>query len=252
MIQPMLAHTAPPDLDPAGWWMTEKLDGVRAIWKGCAFMSRNWNRFFAPATFLDGMPTNLPLDGELYMGRQMFQSTVSKVRRHDDPWVGLKYVAFDTFPTPTANTYEERLDVLRQAAFPPQVEVLYPVLCTGRNHLISFHDEIKAQGGEGVMLRRAGSAYTSGRSWDLLKVKTVHMAEAVVVDHLKGQGKYWQHTGSLLCSWGNKIFQVGTGLTDDMRIKPPPVGSIITFSYFELTRDGNPRFPVFVAVRDYE
>lgn len=42
---------------------------------------------------------------------------------------------------------------------------------------------------------------------------------------------------------------VGTGLSDAERNDPPPVGSIVTYRYQELSNDGVPRFPSYVGVR---
>ena len=65
-------------IDITGWWMSEKLDGVRAYWDGKQFLSRLGNRFHAPPWFVEGFrPT--PLDGELWGGRKLFQRTVSIV-----------------------------------------------------------------------------------------------------------------------------------------------------------------------------
>ena len=79
----LLAETWTPDADVNGWWMSEKLDGVRAYWDGKQFFSRQGNRFYAPDWFLAGLP-NMPLDGELWLGRKAFQRTVSIVRRQDE------------------------------------------------------------------------------------------------------------------------------------------------------------------------
>jgi DNA ligase-1 len=45
----LLAETWESELNPAGYLMSEKLDGVRALWDGQRFLSRQGNRFFAPA-----------------------------------------------------------------------------------------------------------------------------------------------------------------------------------------------------------
>src|SRR5829696_5472341 len=73
--------------DLAGWWMSEKLDGVRAYWDGRRLISRLGNTFHAPDWFLEGFPES-PLDGELWIGRKQFQRTVGIVRRQDrsDHW----------------------------------------------------------------------------------------------------------------------------------------------------------------------
>src|ERR1700730_1201552 len=81
--------------DLAGWWLSEKLDGVRAYWDGKSLTSRLGNRLHAPDWFLTGLP-DIPLDGELWIGRKSFQRTVGIVRRQDksDLWKEVRYVAF--------------------------------------------------------------------------------------------------------------------------------------------------------------
>ena len=72
--------------DPTGWWMSEKLDGVRAWWTGSALLSRLGNTINAPAWFTAGLP-KVPLDGELWCGRGQFTEAVSIVKnaaRQDD------------------------------------------------------------------------------------------------------------------------------------------------------------------------
>src|SRR4030095_7170834 len=78
----LLAHPWESHVDLTGWWMSEKLDGVRAYWDGKHFISRLGHRFHAPAWFTAGLPET-PLDGELWGGRKNFQRTISIVRRQD-------------------------------------------------------------------------------------------------------------------------------------------------------------------------
>src|SRR5258705_13173354 len=79
--------------DLAGWWLSEKLDGVRAYWDGKSLISRLGNRFHAPDWFVEGLP-EIPLDGELWIGRKVFQRMVGIVRRQDktDLWQQVCYV----------------------------------------------------------------------------------------------------------------------------------------------------------------
>jgi DNA ligase-1 len=109
---------------------------------------------------------------------------------------------------------------------------------------------VEALGGEGLMLRKPGSRYEVGRSFSLLKVKTFHDAEARVIEHLPGEGKHKGRLGALSAELGDGTkFSVGTGFSDAQRENPPPVGSIITFRYQELSDRGVPRFPSFVRLR---
>src|SRR5437870_2410834 len=117
----LLAETWDNALDPAGWWLSEKLDGVRAFWDGKQFWSRLGNLFHAPDWFTKGLP-NTPLDGELWLGRKKFQRTVGIVRRQDksDHWKEIRYVVFDA--PKLDKGFEERLEFVRevvQANTPP-------------------------------------------------------------------------------------------------------------------------------------
>ena len=101
------------------------------------------------------------------------------------------------------------------------------------------------------MIRRPGSPYRTGRSRDILKVKSFYDTEAVVVAHIGGKGKYTGKLGALLVELPNKIrFKIGTGFTDKERACPPPVGTTITFKYKELNPSGVPRFASFIRVRE--
>ena len=78
----MLAQVYDPDkVEPTGWYMSEKLDGVRCYWDGKSLYSRNGNIFYPPDYFVKALPKNFALDGELWTKRDDFQNCVSIVRR---------------------------------------------------------------------------------------------------------------------------------------------------------------------------
>src|SRR5689334_23215293 len=168
----LLAESWDNAADLAGWWVSEKLDGVRAYWDGTQFLSRRGNLFHAPAWFVAGLPA-VPLDGELWLGRKQFQRAVSIVRRQDkcDLWKEITFVVFDA-PAHAAG-FEDRLafvaDALR-AAKPRYARAHDHVRCTGADHLRRELARVEALGGEGLMLRRPGSVYAAGVSATLLKV----------------------------------------------------------------------------------
>lgn len=252
----LLAHTfadMQPPVDPSGWLMSEKLDGVRAWWDGKGFVSRLGNTYLAPTWFTAGLP-DFPLDGELWLGRKQFQRCVSIVRRQDrsDAWKEIRYVVFDA-PAIDA-PFEDRLEQCR-AWFDkarPAYATFHPHRpCKDVADMQAELQRIEALGGEGVMLRQPGSHYVAGRSTTLLKVKSFRDAEARVVGHSKGAGRHAGRLGALEVELPDGTrFSVGTGLSDAERTAPPAIGSIITFRYQELSDDGVPRFPSFVAVRE--
>ncbi len=248
----LLAESWTPDVDVSGWWQSEKLDGVRAYWDGQQFLSRQGNRFFAPHWFVAGLP-QMPLDGELWLGRKAFQRTISIVRRQDasDQWRHLRYVIFDA--PGCAGVFENRLAFMegRLAELRPAfAEPLHHYRCRDSTHLQDELNRIETLGGEGLMLRQPGSRYEAGRSSTLLKVKRFHDAEARVIGHLPGSGRHKGRLGALAVVLPDGTeFAVGTGFSDAQREHPPEVGSLITFRYQELTDRGVPRFPSFVRGR---
>ena len=248
----LLAHVWDNEQDLAGWWMSEKLDGVRAYWDGQRFLSRTGNVYYAPKWFTAGLP-NTPLDGELWLDRKAFQRAVSIVRRQDmsDDWKQIRYLVFDA--PAHGGTFEARVQHYHQfiERQKPAYTLAHPhEPCRGVDHLRSELKRVEALGGEGLMLRRPGSLYEAGRSYSLLKVKSFFDAEAKVVGHQAGTGRHKGRLGALLVELQDGTpFAVGTGLSDAERDAPPPVGSIITFRYQELSDGGVPRFPSYVGVR---
>lgn len=113
-ISVMLAQTYDPDRDdPTGWSMSEKMDGMRCYWNGKRMYTRNGNRIFAPNEWTAHLPEDVAIDGELWSGRDNFQSIVSIVRRHEpdsDKWKEIKFMAFDG-PLIKGN-FRQRLKVL--------------------------------------------------------------------------------------------------------------------------------------------
>ena len=93
----MLAQVYAPGIDVSGYWVSEKLDGVRAYWDGTRLVSRGGHGIRAPAWFVASFPSE-PLDGELWMGRGRFEELSGTVRRlesDDDVWREVRYLVFD-------------------------------------------------------------------------------------------------------------------------------------------------------------
>jgi DNA ligase-1 len=251
----LLAENWTNDVDLSGWWMSEKLDGVRAYWEGTQFLSRQGNRYHAPDWFVEGLPQT-PLDGELWIGRKKFQRTTSIARRQDKPdlWSELRYVVFDA-PAHDAD-FETRLAFVQDLLLskkPPYTVFHAHELVKDLEHLRGELARIEALGGEGLMLRQPRSRYAVGRSSTLLKVKSFRDADATVIGHEKGAGRHKGRLGALLVQLDNGTkFKVGTGFSDAERGNPPPIGSVITFRYQELSDGGVPRFPSYVCTRSDE
>lgn len=250
--QLLLANVWNPSIDPTGWWMSEKYDGLRGYWDGRKLWSRKGNLIHAPDYFLAELPRDVALDGELWIGYGKFEETASIVRS-ETPGDGWKRVRFMVFDAPQAKgTFEERMQFLRTTL--PEgnrfVKVVAQERCQGVAQVLAQRDRVVRLGGEGLMLRQPESMYEAGRSATLLKVKPYDDAEATVIAHEPGQGKYRGKLGALrVRTDDDREFSIGSGLSDAQRESPPPVGTVITYRFRGLTAKGMPRFPSFLRIR---
>lgn len=234
--------------DATGWWMSTKLDGMRAYWTGRKLLSRDGNEIFAPAWFTEGLPA-IALDGELWLGNNAFQETISILKSGDqEGWRRIRYMVFDA--PEYGGEFEQRytyLDHLLVAAGLSHVQIVPQTECRGADHIRRALAEVEAAGGEGLMLRQPGSHYEGKRSGTLLKVKSFHDAEARVVEHQPGKGKHRGKMGAITVKLDNgRTFNLGSGFSDLDRANPPAIGSVVTFRFQELTSAGIPRFASFV------
>lgn len=237
------------DIDPKGWWLSTKLDGCRALYRDNNFISRQGNIFHAPEFFKFNVPDGMECDGELWLGKQSFEKTMSIVRSFDagDRWQTIRYVIFDAPNHP--GTFEERIIYLKSLVLPPHVIVHPHIECGGKNELLTELKKASAAGEEGLMLRQPGSLYEGRRSNTLLKVKLFEDMEAVVRAHEPGKGRHKGRLGGLIVALDNGVeFHLGTGFSDAERNNPPPIGSRITFTYTGWTTEGKPKCTSFLRV----
>ena len=251
----LLANIYQPGISLEDYWVSEKLDGVRAYWNGTHFVSRQGNVFHAPEWFTGVLP-EMALDGELWLGRGEFERLSGLVRRRspdDASWLGVKFMIFD-LPGHTA-VFDERLRRLKDivtAIKALHVQLVEQFKVSDHEVLMEKLDELVSRGAEGLMLHLGSSVYKNGRSDDLLKLRKYFDAEAVVIRHVPGKGKYKGMLGSLEVETPEKNrFKIGSGFSDDERRNPPAIGSIITYKYFGLTKKDIPRFASFMRVRKY-
>ena len=251
----LLAEKYSQDIDLGAYWVSEKLDGVRAFWDGERLISRGGNIFAAPSWFTTDFPA-VPLDGELWVGRGQFEKTVSIVSRHapHDGWRQVRYMVFDLPKDP--GTFDERLHNLRAAVGASSSEflaVVPQIKVPSHKALLERLDAVVANGGEGLMLHRGDSRYRGGRSADLLKLKKFDDAEGVVIAHNPGRGRLEGLMGSVtIRTEQGVVVKVGSGFSDAERRNPPPIGATITFRHQGFTASGKSRFPVFWRIRSDE
>lgn len=250
--------------DPMGYFMSEKLDGYRALFyngpNGAQLLSRNNKPFNAPKWFLDSISNKLPvntlLDGELYTKRGNFEGmgVVRKKVPVDSEWRKITFMVFD-LPLVHA-PFKERYGLLKKMLVNiPNVKLVEHIEIKNQNQFEKLHKKLVSNGAEGTMLRHPDSYYENKRSNMLLKVKDFNDDEAIIESMDFGDGKNSNVMGHLVVRWAphaNKLykgtFDVGGGFTDEQRKNWKKLfrkGTMITIKYFEIQKSGKPRFPIF-------
>jgi len=249
-----LAKTYQDNIDLKQYWVSEKLDGVRAYWNGHQLISRQGNPYPAPVWFTKDFPAKA-LDGELWLDRQQFQALLSIVKKKkaiDKEWKTVRYFVFDL---PHSNKpFNQRLIELEKtisSSNSPYLKAVKQYQLNDKTALLKELDRIVSIGAEGLMLHKADSYYQAGRNNDLLKVKPYYDAEATVIKHIGGKGKYTGLLGSLLVETTEGVqFKIGSGFSDQQRKYPPKIGDVITYKYYGKTLKGIPRFASFLRIRE--
>jgi DNA ligase-1 len=250
----LLAETVGRNTEVSRYLVSEKLDGVRAFWDGHRLRSRGGKTFDAPSWFMEKFPAQ-PLDGELWAGRGRFErlsGIVRKAKPADAEWREVRYMIFELPDAP--GDFRERAHRLRQIAEEagvPWLQAVEQIEVKNRQALERKLTDVVRAGGEGLMLHRADAPYSTGRNGDLLKMKPFDDAEALVVGHIPGKGKYRGMLGALRVRTRDGIeFSLGIGFSDAVRRNPPAIGATVTYRYRGLTRRGLPRFASYYRVRN--
>ena len=276
--KPMLAYpVSDKPIEYSKISMQPKLDGVRCLiqydagrvtaysrtgkeWKNIDHILLNLYKFF------DKYP-NIILDGELYNHdlKNDFEKIISLVRKQKpddiDALESRDMVQFHCYDIIDETlTFEERNYFINKHVKPSYCVHHVPTRAVGDKNLAKMiHKQNLKNGYEGSILR-TNDVYKCGRSWSLRKFKDFSDAEATIIGYLDGKGK---RTGTL----GKFIMQDDEGIEfgcppgkgysyKDLKIMLDNIGDYIgqraTFTFFERTKAGSYRHPLFKCIRDYE
>ncbi|MGX9416139.1 DNA ligase [Vibrio sp. WJH972] len=234
--------------------VSEKLDGIRAIWTGQGLITRRGNPIIAPSWFTQDLPP-FALDGELWASNLSFeeiQSTVLTLQPNDNMWQSIQYHIFDRPDTqqPFAVRYKNLEQWFSGIRLKDHLRLVSHHKVSDTTQLNRLFNEVITRGGEGLILRDPDTTSINGRQQGMLKLKPYQDAEATVIGYRAGKGKYTGLVGSLIVRDSNNVeFAIGSGLSDKLRLTPPEIGSQITYRYQNLTQKGKPRFARFLRVR---
>lgn len=238
----------------ANWLISEKFDGVRAYWDGEQLLTRSGYPINTPPGFTEGWPGQ-HLEGELWIGYGEFSRLAGVIQRHHTQpaeWKSVRFMVFDLpqWPGTFANRHQQLQTLITTSARFPHLQLIAQHPGQDRDALEKELEQVLSRGGEGLMLHRASALHQLQRTSDIRKLKPFQDADATVLAHLPGQGKYTGMMGSIRVELedGTRM-KIGSGFTDLERATPPPVGSTITFRYNGLTRHGKPRFARYLRIR---
>lgn len=238
-------------IDITQYFVSEKLDGIRAYWDGKYLWSRQGIIIRAPHSLTSELPV-VPLDGELWLGRGGFEEISGLVQRNDPDHSSWNKVSFAVFDAPyLSGTFKERYSALKSLLISPnKASLAYPVFTIpqtklkSESELFDYLDNIVSEGGEGLILHKVTNPYQFRRTNNVLKLKPEHIMRARVLAYKPGNGKYKDLVGSLkVISRTGVEFYVGSGLTDQLRNNPPSINSEVCVLHTGFTAKGMPRFP---------
>jgi DNA ligase-1 len=239
------------------YFISEKLDGIRGVWNGKKLFTRSGNLIHTPTWFTKDWP-NTYIDGELWSNRGEFEKISSCVRRHKPDnhkktscWQKIHFMLFDL--PKHLGTFSQRItqmDNLVEITNSPYLLAIKQERITSIALLHQRLANIVNMGGEGLMIHHQAALYKVGRSHEIMKLKQHDDAEAIVIGHIAGKGKYINKMGSLKVKMPSGLtFKIGSGFTDKQRQNPPKIGSMVTFKYIGKTARGVPKFASFLRVR---
>lgn len=251
--EPMLAHEykkhskkMPDDIG-----VQPKLDGVRMIVKRNEDGFEMFTRTGKPVTNMNHLVPELEtimkvgqiVDGEVYDHDIDFNIISGRFRKNEETG-DLKYYIFDVIDF--EKSFQERFKKFVDKKF--IFHVPYEII--KKSKLAEYHQKFLDQGYEGIMVRNVDAVYESGRSFSLLKYKDFYDKEFKITDITSGKD------GVPIFQCNNEFTTRIKGVNEEKQKyldnKESYIGKMMTVRYQELSKEGIPRFPVGIQIRDYE
>jgi ATP-dependent DNA ligase len=265
---PMLAH----DYNKRGksiqypCFVQKKFDGTRCVaipQKGLFSRNRkSYPHLDHIKEEINKLPPNMILDGELYSDTLTFQEIVGLVKREtlkagdQEKQLQIQFHVYDLInDAPYVQRYANLQLLFRRYKFKHLV-LVKTENCESEEKMKEMHAQYVVEGYEGIMLRNKEGTYSNARSIHLQKYKEFFDTEVKITGFKSGEGA---EEGSVLwvCLYEGKTFTCRPRGTREERQEQfqhgsSYIGKMLTVRYQEKTDDGLLRFPVGIAIRDYE
>jgi DNA ligase-1 len=235
--------------NPVGWYMSEKLDGMKGKWINGELRTRNENILKPPKWFKKLLPTEYNLEGELYFGKNSFHKTGS-LRSHDPlSWDKVEFHIFELIDY-NLNWLDRKRKLKEIINVNDKIRIVKWKKILDCNHVEEKLKSIIEKNGEGLILADPNGMYVDGYVDHILKYKQKKDREAIVVGYKTDEE--CKRLTSLIVKDRKIIFNIGTGLKIKHRYNFEerfPIGSIISYWYEIIGKNGKPRTPIFKGVR---
>jgi len=276
-IKAMLAHKYNEDKADYPAFIQPKLDGVRCLFSTKGAFSRTGNQFMnvmhiekALEPFFAKYP-NAVVDGELYNHglKDDFEKIISLVKKKKPTVQDVveasqltQYHIYDIASMEYATYTDRNLFILAEPCFKNKycIQITPTRLATDFDHAQQWHEKNLKAGYEGSIYRTPSGKYKGTRSWDLMKFKDFHDAEATIINYEVGKGKREGTLGKFIMEdEDGNVFGCPPGKGYDYKGMAnllenihDYIGQVATFTYFQRTQAGSYRHPLFKCLRNYE
>ena len=257
-----------------------KLDGVRCViqsecngssWQVKAYSRtgkewKNINHILAQLKPFFKKYPNIILDGELYNHDfcNDFEQIISMVRK-TKPTDEARLKSAENVQFHCYDIIDEELSFDQRCEFISEslmllvnsIHTLDTIMVFDEEDAQSVHRSNLKKGYEGSIVR-TNDVYKCGRSWSLRKFKEFHDEEAMLIDWVEGKGKRKGTIGKFKAVdadgvvFGMPVMDNFAYLQENFEYMKQWLGKTATFTYFEKTKAGSYRHPLFKCIRDYE
>lgn len=262
------------------FWLTEKLNGVRATFYRGKLVARSGQVYKGLGHITDAISYAFGLfyvlDGELTLkdksglsDNEAFRTAAGIINSDHDQKTQICFTVFDCIPVEEfesgsqTSLYADRrnlLDQLAQRDFGGAVRIL-PALYHGtdQSKIVELLDRMVREDKEGLMVN-LNTYYKRTRHRGILKVKRFYTMDLRITDTEEGSGRLKGSLGALVVDFHGNPVRVGTGFTDEERTRfwsgrASLIGSLCEVKYKEISYDKSTgeeslQFPVFVRIRN--
>lgn len=269
-----------PSNEGTEFWLTQKLNGVRATFYDGKLVARSGVPYKGVEHIISEIEQSpmcgYVLDGELTLkdkgllsDNEAFRMATGILNSDDMNKTAICYTVFDIIPksdfdsdTPSVpyKARRELLNTFAENVKPDGCLRILPVLYCGtdQSKINELLERMVAEDKEGLMLN-TNVPYKRTRHKGILKIKRFYTMDLKIIGCEEGTGRLEGALGAFILEYKDNIVKVGSGFTDEQRTefwnnREDIIGNICEVKYKEISSDKNTgfeslQFPVFVRLR---